>query len=131
MRATLLLSVELCRRLPPDGAGRIVSLTSGQALGPMPGELAYVAAKGAIEAFTTSLAAEVAHLGVTVNAVNPGPTDTGWMDDRMRQTLLDRFPQERIGEPDDAARLIAFLSGDEGRWITGQVIHAEGGFLRG
>ena len=97
----------------------------------MPEELAYGASKGAVEAFTRSLAAAVAARGITVNAVNPGPTDSGWMDEELRRALLPRFPRGRIGQPEDAARLIAFLASDDAAWITGQVIHSEGGFVRG
>jgi 3-oxoacyl-[acyl-carrier protein] reductase len=96
----------------------------------MPGELAYTASKGALEAFTRQLAAEVAHLGVTVNAVGPGPNDTGWIDDDLRAELLPRFPMGRLGRPEDAAALVAWLCSEEAAWVTGQVIHSEGGFLR-
>jgi 3-oxoacyl-[acyl-carrier protein] reductase len=130
LRATALLSVGFARRFGRGSGGRIVNLTSGQSLGPMPGELAYAATKGAIEAFTLTLAAEVGQKGITVNAVNPGPTDTGWMADELRQELSGRFPTGRVGEPEDAARLVAFLASEEAAWITGQVIHSEGGFLR-
>lgn len=130
-RATALLSVSFARRFRDGPGGRIISFTSGQSLGPMPGELAYIATKGAIEAFTRTLAAEVAHLGITVNAVNPGPTDTGWMTPELREDLRSRFPTGRIGQPEDAARLVAFLASDEAQWITGQVLHSEGGFMRG
>ena len=94
----------------------------------MPGELAYAATKGAVEAFTVTLAAEVAPLGLTVNAINPGPTDTGWMSEELRAALLARLPFGRIGRPEDAARLVAFLASEDAAWITGQVIHSEGGF---
>jgi 3-oxoacyl-[acyl-carrier protein] reductase len=127
VRAPMLLSVLLSRAGRP---GRIVNLVSGQFLGPMPGELAYTASKGALEAFTRQLAAEVAHLGITVNAVGPGPNDTGWIDDALREELLPRFPMGRLGRPEDAAALVAWLCSDEAGWVTGQVIHAEGGFLR-
>jgi 3-oxoacyl-[acyl-carrier protein] reductase len=127
VRAPMLLSVALARAGRP---GRIVNLVSGQFLGPMIGELAYSASKGALEAFTRQLAAEVAHLGITVNAVGPGPNDTGWIDDDLRAELLPRFPMGRLGRPEDAASLIAWLCSDEAGWVTGQVIHAEGGFLR-
>jgi 3-oxoacyl-[acyl-carrier protein] reductase len=130
LRAAALLSVGFARRYPGGPGGRIVNLTSGQSLGPMPNEIAYAATKGAIEAFTVTLAAEVGHRGITVNAVNPGPTDTGWMTERLKRELAARFPAGRVGEPEDAARLVAFLAGDEARWITGQIIHSEGGFLR-
>lgn len=127
IRGTLLLSVEFVRRFS-GAAGRIINLTSGQGTGPMPGELAYVAGKGAIEAFTVSLAAEVASRGITVNAVDPGPTDSGWMTKQDKQTLLPHFPQGHLGQPEDAARLIAFLASDAAQWITGQIIHSTGGF---
>ncbi|MBG9826541.1 SDR family oxidoreductase [Bacillus wiedmannii] len=78
----------------------------------------------------TTLSAEVAHLGITVNAINPGPTSTGWMTEEIKQGLKPMFPFGRIGEPKDAARLITFLVSEEAEWITGQVIHSEGGFKR-
>jgi 3-oxoacyl-[acyl-carrier protein] reductase len=128
VRGTLLLSVAFARRFSGQH-GRIISLTSGQSLGPMPNELAYAATKGAIEAFTRSLAPAVAHKGITVNAVNPGPTDSGWITAELRETLLPLFPTGRLGTPEDAARLIAWLASPDAAWVTGQVIHSEGGFL--
>jgi 3-oxoacyl-[acyl-carrier protein] reductase len=130
VRAMALLSVGFARRYPGGPGGRIVNFSSGQSLGPMPGELAYVATKGAIEAFTLTLAAEVGHKGIMVNAINPGPTDTGWMTEELKREIITKSPSGRIGQPEDAARLVAFLAGDEGAWITGQVIHSEGGFFR-
>ncbi|OZU88506.1 oxidoreductase [Virgibacillus indicus] len=132
MRATMLLSVEFARRFEKTDrtSGRIINLTSGQGQGPMIDELAYGASKGAISAFTLSLSAEVAPLGISVNAVNPGPTDTGWMTDEIKKELLPKFMSGRMGLPRDAARLIAFLASREAEWITGQVINSEGGFLR-
>ena len=135
LRATALLCAEFSRQLPEDqqrlGTGRIINLTSGQSLGPMPGEIAYAATKGAVDALTMSLSTELAPRGITVNAVNPGPTDTGWMDDDLRARLLARSPMGRLGEPGDAARLVAFLASPDAGWITGQILHSEGGFVRG
>jgi 3-oxoacyl-[acyl-carrier protein] reductase len=130
VRAMALLSVGLARRYPGGSGGRIINFSSGQTIGPMPEELAYAATKGAIEAFTRTLAAEVGHKGITVNAVNPGPTDTGWISEELAQELLPKFPSGRLGQPEDAARLVAFLASDEADWITGQIINSEGGFLR-
>lgn len=130
VRATALLCAGFARRYPGGAGGRIVNLTSGQSLGPMAGELAYAASKGAIEAFTRTLAAEVGHKGITVNAVNPGPTDTGWMTDELKRELGAKSPFGRVGEPEDAARLVAFLVSEEGAWISGQVLNSEGGFIR-
>ena len=130
VRAMALLSALFARRYPGGPGGRIVNFSSGQSLGPMQEELAYGMTKGAIEAFTRSLAAGVGHKSITVNAVNPGPTDTGWMKEKLKRELLPKFASGRIGQPEDAARLVAFLAGDEAAWITGQTIHSEGGFVR-
>ncbi|HEX8230795.1 MAG TPA: SDR family oxidoreductase [Chloroflexia bacterium] len=128
IRGTMLLSVEFARRFVNGTGGRIINLTSGQGRDPMPGKLAYVATKGAIEAFTVTLSAEVAPLGITVNAVDPGPTDTGWMTGEIKEHLLPRFPMRRIGLPEDAARLIGFLASEKAGWVTGQIIRSTGGF---
>ena len=130
VRAMALLSVLFARRYPDGPGGRIVNFSSGQSLGPMPGELAYIMTKGAIEAFTLTLAAEVGHKGITVNAINPGATDTGWMTEELKREIVTKSPSGRIGQPEDAARLVAFLASDEAAWITGQIIHSEGGFFR-
>jgi 3-oxoacyl-[acyl-carrier protein] reductase len=130
LRATALLSVEFARRYRGSAGGRIINLTSGQFQGAMVGEIAYAATKGAIDALTITLAAELAKKRITVNAVNPGPTDTGWMSDNIEQELLSRFPFGRVGQPEDAARLVTFLASEEAEWITGQIIHSEGGFRR-
>ena len=130
LRAMALLAVEFVRRYGGYTARRIINLSSGQSHGLMLEELAYVATKGAIEAFTLSLSAEVAPLGITVNAVNPGPTDTGWMTEELKKALLPKMLLGRLSQPADAARLIGFLASDAGAWITGQTIHSEGGFLR-
>jgi 3-oxoacyl-[acyl-carrier protein] reductase len=128
MRGTILLSIEFARRFALPSGGRIINLTSGQGYGPMPGKLAYIATKGAIDAFTPTMAVEVAPRGITVNAVDPGPTDTGWMTEDIQRELLSRFPMRRIGQPADAARLIAFLASEEAGWVTGQIIRSRGGF---
>ncbi|MFD1737904.1 SDR family oxidoreductase [Bacillus salitolerans] len=130
IRATTLVSSYFARSFTKKSGGRIINLTSGQFKGPMPGELAYATTKGAIDALTITLSAELAPLGITVNAINPGPTDTGWMTEEIKNDLLPQFPFGRIGEPRDVARAIKFLVSDEAEWITGQIIHSEGGFRR-
>jgi 3-oxoacyl-[acyl-carrier protein] reductase len=127
-RAPILLSVEFVRRFAEKGARRIILMTSGQMLGPMPGSIAYAASKAALDAFTITFADEVGKYGVTVNAVDPGPTDTCWMIEEKRQELLPRFSLGRLGKPEDAARLVAFLTSSEADWITGQTIRSRGGF---
>jgi 3-oxoacyl-[acyl-carrier protein] reductase len=127
MRGTLLLSIEFARRFAQSMGGRIINLSSGQGVGAMPGKLPYVATKGAIEAFTVTLAAELASRGITVNAIDPGATDTGWMTEEIKQALLPHAPMGRLGQAEDAARLIRFLASEEAGWITGQIIHSRGG----
>ncbi|MBM7584150.1 3-oxoacyl-[acyl-carrier protein] reductase [Bacillus pakistanensis] len=130
IRATTLLIKEFLENYNGKQGGRIISLTSGQSLGPMPNELAYAMTKSAIETLTASLVEQSAVKGITINAVNPGPTDTGWITNDHKIDLLNRFPQKRIGQPKDLANLIQFLVSPEAQWITGQVLHSEGGFRR-
>jgi 3-oxoacyl-[acyl-carrier protein] reductase len=131
IRAMALLCAEFVRRFrtvaPQGHYGRIINISSGQGLSPMPGELAYAATKGAVEAFSRSLSAEVAGLGITVNAVDPGATDTGWIPSELKAKWKAASPTGRIGLPEDAARLVGFLASAEAEWITGQVIHSRGG----
>jgi 3-oxoacyl-[acyl-carrier protein] reductase len=110
--------------------GRIVFMTSGQDLGPMTHEVAYAASKGALASITRTLADQLADQGITLNAVNPGPVDTGYVSPEAHEAVRRRFPQQHWGGPDDPARLIAWLVTDEAAWITGQVINTEGGFRR-
>jgi 3-oxoacyl-[acyl-carrier protein] reductase len=110
--------------------GRVVLFTSGQHLGAMAGELPYAISKGAVHQMTRSLAAAVAEQGITVNAVNPGPVDTGWPSDALREHLTPMFPAGRWGRPEDIAPVVAWLASPESGWVTGQVIDAEGGFRR-
>jgi len=126
LRAVMLLCAEFVRSFPAGGVGRIINLTSGQGLWPLANELAYAATKGGVDAFTLSLSAAVERLGITVNAVDPGPTDTGWMSEELRKSLITTMPMERLGMPLDAARLIVFLASEEGQWVTGQVIRSRG-----
>ncbi|MFC8047528.1 SDR family oxidoreductase [Nocardia sp. NPDC057353] len=141
-RSVLLLTQAFARQYRPEHGpvpdrGRVIWLTSGQHLGPMPGEIAYAAAKSVLAGLTPTVAAELIERGILLNTVNPGPVDTGYL--ALDSTDLDpafvaavhaAFPRGRAGEPDDPARLIAWLISDEGRWMVGQVLDTEGGFRR-
>ena len=128
-RASLLLVQAFAAQHDGRPGGRVILMTSGQNLGPMSGELAYAASKGALAAITASFSDALIDRGITVNCVNPGPVDTGWPTDELRASVEAQMP---LGwaSPDDPARLIAWLASDEGRWITGQVLNSEGGFRR-
>jgi 3-oxoacyl-[acyl-carrier protein] reductase len=127
VRASLLLVKEFAGQHDGRTGGRVILMTSGQHLGPMAREVAYAVSKGALHQATMTLSEELIDQGVTVNTVNPGPTETGWIGD---EDPAPSMPLGRWGEPDDAARLIAWLCTDDARWITGQVINSEGGFRR-
>lgn len=130
LKATTFLSLEFIKQFEFKKNGRIINLSSGQSLGQMPNEIAYAITKGAIETLTYTLSQEIASKGITINAVNPGPNDTGWMDEALRNKLINQFPMKRIGKPKDTAKLIGFLVSEDAEWITGQIIHSEGGFKR-
>jgi 3-oxoacyl-[acyl-carrier protein] reductase len=129
VRASLLLAKGFAAR--HDDArpgGRIVLFTSGQNLEPMTRELPYAASKAALHGITASLAAHLAPRGILVNAVNPGPTDTGWATPELTRAEMRRLPLGRWGAPEDAARLVGWLCTDDAGWVTGQVLTSDGGF---
>ena len=129
-RATILLTQAFAARHDGRPGGRVIFMTSGQDLGPMTGEVAYAASKGALASITKTLADQLADQAITLNAVNPGPVDTGYASPELHEAVRRHSPQQRWGVPDDPARLIAWLVTDEAAWITGQVINSEGGFRR-
>ena len=104
-----------------------MTFTSGL---PLKGSIAYAASKGAIEWITVSAAAELAERGITVNAVNPGPNDTGWMSDDIRRKVEQESPLGRIGRPQDTAELVDFLCSEHSGWITGQIHASDGGWSK-
>jgi 3-oxoacyl-[acyl-carrier protein] reductase len=130
-RAAVLLCQAFAASHDDDRAnGRIVLFTSGQHLGPLPGELPYVISKGAVHQVTRTLADELADRDITVNAINPGPVDTDWPSAELRERLRPAFPAGRWGRPKDIAPIVAWLVSPDSAWLTGQVIDAEGGFRR-
>ncbi|MUL40623.1 SDR family oxidoreductase [Streptomonospora sp. PA3] len=123
-RAAWLLIREYAHRFPgPHGSGRIIALTSDHTAHNLP----YGASKGALDRITLAAATELAHLGITANALNPGPVDTGWMSPELAEKLRRGTPLGRLGTPQDTAELIAFLCSDRGGWVNGQLIHSNGG----
>ena len=131
VRAALLLVQEFVRRYEghPDG-GRVVLFTSGQDQGPMPSEIPYAVSKGAIASITPTLADAVIERGITVNTINPGPTDTGWAGADLNEFVGRHMPRGRWNAPEEAAAVVAMLLSPDSGSITGQVIGAEGGFRR-
>lgn len=100
-----------------------MALTSDHTAGNLP----YGASKGALDRIVLAAARELGGLGITANVVNPGPTDTGWMSASLRAEIEQRSPLGRLGTPQDAAALVAFLCTERGEWINGQLLHSDGG----
>lgn len=121
-RASWQLMAAFARQVADGGA--IVALTSDHTAWNVP----YGASKGALDRVVLAGARELGPLGIRVNAVNPGPVDTGWMDDEVRAGVAGRQPTGRLGTPADVAKLVAFLLSDDGAWTTGQTIHTDGGY---
>lgn len=125
VRASWLLVKEYAERFPTDavGTGRIIALTSDAVVGNLP----YGASKGALDRVVVAAARELAHLKVSANVVNPGPVDTGWMTDSLRDHVAAATPLGRRGTPEDAANLVSFLCSPEGGWVNGQLLQSDGG----
>ncbi len=113
-----------------DG-GRIVSMSTSIVGTYLPAHGVYVATKAAVEALTHVLAKELGSRGVTVNAVAPGPIGTELFFTGRSEAMIERIVQDipmgRLGTPDEVARVVSFLAGPDGGWVSGQVIRANGG----
>jgi 3-oxoacyl-[acyl-carrier protein] reductase len=132
VRGTLLLAQRFAkiRDHAPSG-GRVVLFTSGQHQGPMPGEIPYIATKGALQQLTASLALWFAPQRVTVNCVDPGPVDTGYASNDLLEQGNQQIPFGRWGRPRDTADLVEWLASDAGGWMTGQTMVSDGGAFLG
>jgi 3-oxoacyl-[acyl-carrier protein] reductase len=124
-RATWLLIKEFGQRFRGDhGSGRILALTSDHTAGNLP----YGSSKGALDRITLAATQELAHLGVTANAINPGPVNTGWMTPEQVSATEEATALGRLGTPQDCANLVTFLCSPKGGWINGQLLYSNGGF---
>ena len=126
--AATLLIAEFVRRYRDRGAtwGRIINVSTDAARA-FATQIGYGASKAALEALTRSIAIEVGPLSITVNAVAPGPVQTGWITGDIEREVVPSIPMRRLGSPEDIAHAIVFLASEHAGWITGQVIQVAGG----
>ena len=139
VRASWLLMKSFAEQVPlgpvsPDGTapaggataagGAVIALTSDHTAH----NLTYGATKGALDRLVLAGTHELADRGIRTNVVNPGPIDTGWMDDGIRAAAATQTPGGRLGSPDTVADLVRFLVSEQGAWIRGQLLLSNGGF---
>jgi 3-oxoacyl-[acyl-carrier protein] reductase len=111
-------------------SGRIINITSIVGATGNAGQGNYTAAKAGLVGMSKSLALEVASRGVTVNCVAPGFVKSAMTDalnEKLRQTILDKVPMNRLGTAEDVAAAVIYLASDEAAWVTGQTLHINGG----
>ena len=133
---TLLSMKHELRVMLAQGAGSIVNISSTYGHEGAAGASVYAASKHAVEGLTKSAALEAAGSGVRVNAVAPGPTDTGMLDrftgsTEVKAALAAKVPLSRVGQPSEIAEAIAFLASGKASFITGQIVTADGGKTAG
>ena len=136
LRGSFLMSKAVQAHMTAEGFGRIVNLSSTSALGNR-GQVNYSAAKAGLQGFTKTLAIELGRFGVTANAVAPGFIQTDMTKataDRLGVSFEDfiahsakEIPVQRVGQPEDIAATVSFLTSDEAGFVSGQVIYVAGG----
>lgn len=113
-------------------SGRIINVSSVVGITGNAGQSNYAASKAGIIGLTKSLAKELSSRGILVNAIAPGFIETKMTDklgENVKQSILEQIPLGRMGEPKEVAKVVKFLASDDSSYITGQVIHIDGGML--
>lgn len=132
LKGTFYCTRAFLRSMLKQKSGRIVNITSVVGAMGNPGQANYSASKAGVIGFTKTMAREVASRHITVNAVAPGFIDTDMtkaLSEEVRKNLLNQIPLARLGTPKDIAEAVRFLVSDTAAYITGQILHVNGGML--
>ena len=134
LKGAFLVGQAAAREMVKAGKGAIVNMSSANAVLAIPNQIPYVVSKGAMNQLTNVMALALADKGVRVNAVGPGSIMTDMLktimvDEATRQKILSRTPLGRCGEPEEMAKVVAFLASDDSSYMTGQCVYADGGRL--
>jgi 3-oxoacyl-[acyl-carrier protein] reductase len=120
------------RKMMKQKCGKIINLASVVGITGNVGQANYAASKAGVIGFTKSVAREVATRGINVNAIAPGYIQTDMTDilsDEVKEVIKNQIPMKRLGRPEDVANIVAFLCSEEADYITGQIIHVDGGMV--
>lgn len=134
LSAVFALSKLVSRPMMKARYGRIINISSVVASMGNPGQANYAAAKGGVEALTRALAKELGSRNITVNAIAPGFIQTDMTDelpDEQKQRMLEAIPAARLGQPAEVAAAVAFLASESAGYISGEVLHVNGGMYMG
>ena len=118
------------RQMVKQRSGKIINISSVSGVLGNPGQANYAASKAGVIGLTKTIARELASRNITVNAIAPGFVETDMTDklsERTREDAVSKIPLGRFGKPEDIARMAAFLASSGADYITGQVIHVDGG----
>ncbi len=130
LKGVFLMTKGVARKMMKQKAGRIINLSSVVGVMGNPGQVNYCASKAGVIGFTKSIAKELGGKNVTVNAIAPGFIETDMTDvlpEKVKEEMLRNVPLKRAGKPEDVDKLVGFLGSDDAGYITGQVIHVDGG----
>ena len=130
LTSTFLMSKFAIKKMLKNKSGKIVNITSVVGHTGNLGQANYTASKAGIVAMSKSLAIEYAKKNININCISPGFIKTAMtdkIDDKFKEVIISKIPSARLGEPDDIANAVLFLSSDQSNYINGETLHVNGG----